>query len=112
MDHNKKFEIIYEKNQNKKEVKKMTDKKMTMEEYTQKQEEDLKKIEEYIEKHPGVEYREVVLTVLGKDELTDNEKKVEEYIEKCKSQGIEVTYRQAALKVLDRSEPEEPEKEE
>jgi len=78
--------------------------------YIEKQEGDLKKVEEYLESHPKTEYREAVKIVLNKDELTENEKKVEEYIEKRRSQGIEVTYRQAVLKVLDRSE--EPEKEE
>ena len=79
--------------------------------FIEKQEGDFKKVEEYLESHPKTEYREAVKIVLNKDELNENEKKVEEYIEKCKSQGIEITYRQAVLKVLDRSEPE-PKKEE
>ena len=77
----------------------------------EKQEGDLKKVEEYLESHPKTEYREAVKIVLNKDELNENEKKVEEFIEKRRSQGIEVSYRQAVLTVLDRSEPE-PKKEE
>ncbi|MBA7642829.1 hypothetical protein ES703_50538 [subsurface metagenome] len=92
--------------------KKMTDKKMTGEQYLEKEEENLKKIEKYIEENPGTEYRDAVLFCLDKAELSPAEKKVEEYIEKCKSQGISVTYRQAVLKVLDQSELEEPEKKE
>ena len=90
-----------------------TKKEFTEEEkqFIEKQEGDLKKVEEYLDSHPKTEYREAVKIVLNKDELNENEKKVEEYIEKCKSQGIEITYRQAVLKVLDRSEPE-PKKEE
>lgn len=91
--------------------KKMTEEKMTEEQYLEKEEENLKKIEKYIEENPGTEYRDAVLFCLDKAELTPQEKKVEEYIEKCKSQGIEITYRQAVLKVLDKSEPE-PKKEE
>ncbi|MBA7577714.1 hypothetical protein ES695_01730 [Candidatus Atribacteria bacterium 1244-E10-H5-B2] len=76
-----------------------------------KEEENIKKVEKYLEENPKIEYREAVKIVLNKDELNENEKKVEEFIEKCKSQGIEVSYRQAVLKVLDKSEPE-PKKEE
>lgn len=87
---------------------KMTDEKMTEEQYIQKQKEDIEEVGEYIEKNPGVSYRDAVLFCLDREELTPEEKKVEEYIEKCKGQGIEVTYRQAVLKVLDSSE--EPKK--
>ncbi|MBA7541479.1 hypothetical protein ES705_33793 [subsurface metagenome] len=76
-----------------------------------KEEENIKKVEKYLEENPKIEYREAVKIVLNKDELNENEKKVEEFIEKRRSQGIEVTYRQAVLKVLDRSESE-PKKEE
>lgn len=79
--------------------------------FIEKQEEDLKKVEEYLDSHPKTEYREAVKIVLNRDELSENEKKVEEYIEKRKSQGIEVSYREAVLKILDKSEPE-PKKEE
>lgn len=93
--------------------KKMTDEKMTEEQYLEKEKENLEKIEKYIEENPGTEYRDAVLFCLDKKELTPEEKKVEEYIEKCKSQGISITYRQAVLKVLDFSEePEKPKKEE
>ncbi|MBA7528743.1 hypothetical protein ES705_20933 [subsurface metagenome] len=90
-----------------------TKKEFTEEEkqFIEKQEGDLKKVEEYLDSHPKTEYREAVKIVLNKDELNENEKKVEEHIEKCKSQGIEITYRQAVLKVLDRSEPETKEEE-
>ena len=77
----------------------------------EKQEGDLKKVEEYLESHPKTEYREAVKIVLNRGELTENEKKVEEFIEKRKSQGIEVSYKEAVLTVLDKSEPE-PKKEE
>ena len=155
-DKYKRFEIIYDINKLRKEVRNMTDqsndeKRFSKEEkiveeyiekhpgvsyreavlasldkteetkkeefseeekkYIEKQEGDLKKVEEYLESHPKVEYREAIKIVLNKDELNENEKKVEEYIEKRRSQGIEVTYREAVLKVLDRSEPE-PGKEE
>jgi len=79
---------------------KMTNEKMTEEEFIQKQEEDIEKVEKYINTHPGVEYREAVLTVLEKDELNESEKKVDEYMELHKN----VTYRQAVLTVLDKSE--------
>jgi len=79
--------------------------------FIEKQKEDVKKVEGYLEEHPKVEYREAVKIVLNRDELTENEKKVEEYIEKRRSQGIEVSYRQAVLTVLDKSESE-PKKEE
>jgi len=75
--------------------------------FIQKEKENLEKIEEYLESHPGTEYRTACLTVLGKDELTENEKKIEEFIEKRRKQGIEVSYREAVLTVLDRSEPKE-----
>jgi len=88
---------------------KMSDEKMTEEQYTQKQKEDLEKIEEYIEKHPGTEYRDAVLGVLNKEELSEEEKKVEKYLEDHKSENL--TYRQAVLACLDKSEPE-PKKEE
>ncbi|MBA7547491.1 hypothetical protein ES705_39913 [subsurface metagenome] len=151
MDWEKKFEIVYDKNQNKKEVINMSNdqekddlkrfsaeelkvnafleknpkmsyreavlvvldksepvvkKEFTEEEkqFTEKQEGDLKKVEKYIESHPKIEYREAVKIVLGKDELSNNEKIVEEYIEKRRSQGIEVTYRQAVLACLSESE--------
>ena len=91
---------------------KMTEEKMTEEEYLKKEGKNLEKIEKYISENPGTEYRDAVLAVSDKDELSENEQKVEEYIQKCKSQGIEVTYRQAVLKVLDRSEPEETGKKE
>lgn len=103
----KKFEIIYEKNQKRKELRNMSKEEMTVEEYTQKQKEDLEKVEQYIEKHPKTDFREAVLAVLTKDDLSENEKKVEEYIEKHEG----CTYREAVLAVLDRSEPE-PKKEE
>lgn len=74
--------------------------------YIEEQKEDVKKVEEYLEENPKIEYREAVKIVLNKDELNENEKKVEEYIEKRKSQGIEVTYREAVLTVLDSSEGE------
>jgi len=79
--------------------------------FIEKQKEDVKKVEEYLEEHPKVEYREAVKIVLNRDELNENEKKVEEYIEKRRSQGIEVSYREAVLAVLDKSESE-PKKEE
>jgi hypothetical protein len=79
-------------------------KKMTEEEFIQKQEEDITKVEKYMDSHPETKYRDAVLTVLEKDELNESEKKVEEYIQKRKSQGIEITYRQAVLTVLDKSE--------
>ena len=79
---------------------KMTNEKMTEEEFIQKQEEDIEKVEKSINTHPGVEYREAVLTVLEKDELNESEKKVDEYMELHKN----VTYRQAVLTVLDKSE--------
>ena len=89
----------------------------TKQEFTEEQKEDskrekenLEKIDRYIEENPEVEYGEAVKIVLGRGELTENEKKVEEYIQKRKSQGIEISYREAVLKVLDKSE--EPEKEE
>lgn len=106
-DKYKKFEIVYDFTKIRKEVRNMTD--QTNDEKRFSKEEKI--VEEYLESHPKVEYREAVLTVLNKGELNENEKKVEEYIEKCKSQGIEVTYREAVLNVLDRSEPE-PKKEE
>lgn len=86
---------------------KMSDEKMTEEQYAKKQKEDLGRVEEYIEKHPKTDFREAVLAVLGKDDLTGNERKVEEYIESHEG----CTYREAVLAVLDRSEPE-PKKEE
>jgi len=149
MDQGKKFEIIYPKNQIRKEVKKMTDqnndeKRFTEEEkkveeyilkhpevsyreaclavldrsepetkvefteeekqYIEKQKEDEKKVEEYIESHPKIEYREAAKIVLNRGELTSQEKIVEQYIEKRKSQGIEVTYREACLATLSESE--------
>lgn len=91
--------------------KRMSDEKMTEEQFIEKEKKDLEKIEKYIEANPGVNYRDAVLFCVDRRELTPQEKKVEEYIEKCKSQGIEVTYRQAVLAVLDKSEPK-PEKEE
>ena len=75
-------------------------KKMTEEEFIQKQEEDIEKVEKYMDSHPGVEYRTAVLTILEKDELNESEKKVDEYMELHKN----VTYRQAVLTVLDKSE--------
>jgi hypothetical protein len=90
-----------------------TKKEFTEEEkqFIEKQEGDIKKVEEYLDSHPKTEYREAIKIVLNKDELTENEKKVEEFIEKRRSQGIEISYREAVLKVLDKSEPE-PKKEE
>ncbi|MBA7545615.1 hypothetical protein ES705_37984 [subsurface metagenome] len=149
-DKYKRFEIVYDMNKLRKEVRNMTDqtndekrfneeekkvnafleknpkisyreavltvldksepevkKEFTEEEkqFIEKQEGDLKKVEEYLDSHPKTEYGEAVKIVLNKDELTENEKKVEEYIEKRRSQGIEVSYREAVLTVLDKSEP-------
>jgi len=106
MDWDKKFEIIYEKNQKREELKNMSKEEMTEEEYTQKRKEDLEKVEEYIEKHPKINLREAVLAVLEKDDPTTNERKVEEYMEKHEN----CTYREAVLAVLDRTEAE-PKKE-
>lgn len=72
----------------------------------QKEDENILKIDEYLDSNPGTEYRSAVKIVLNKDELSENELKVEKYIEKRKKQGIEVTYRQAVLMVLDNSEGE------
>ncbi|MBA7524644.1 hypothetical protein ES705_16785 [subsurface metagenome] len=151
MDWEKKFEIVYEKNQERKEVINMSDqtndekrfekevkivekyqeshpgvsyrdavmatldrteetKKVFSEEEKEnirKEEENIKKVEEYLDSHPEVKYRTAALTVLGKGELNENELKVEEYIEKCKSQGIEVSYRESVLKVLPLPKKEE-----
>ena len=76
-----------------------------------KEEENIKKIDDYLEENPKTEYREAVKIVLNKDELNENEKIVEEYIQKRKKQGIKVSYREATLTVLDKSESD-PKKEE
>lgn len=88
--------------------KPMADEKMTEEQYIQKQKQDIEKIEEYIQKNPGVSYRDAMLFCVDRKELTEAEKKVEKYLEDHKGENL--TYRQAVLACLESSE--EPEKKE
>ena len=120
-DKYRKIEIVYDLNKIRKEVNKMSNdqEKDDLKRFTEEE----KKVSAFLEKNPKMSYREAALTVLDrsepetKKEFTEEEKryiqeekenleKVEEYIEKCRSQGIEISYREAALKVLDSSEPE------
>lgn len=86
MDWEKKIEIVYDKNQNKREVKKMTD-EMNDEKKFSKEEIIVNK---YLEDHKGenISYRDAVLACLGESEkpVKDQEKeeKFSAYVEKQK----------------------------
>lgn len=110
-DKYKRIEIIYDLNKIRKEVRNVSnndDERFSKEE---------KIVKEYIEKHPGISYREAVLVSLDKTEETkkeefteekkqyiekqkEDEKKVEEYIEK----HPETEYREAVKIVLNKNE--------
>lgn len=115
----KSFEIIYDMNKLRKEVNEMTD--QTNDEKRFSKEEKI--VEEYIEKHPSVSYREAVLASLDKTEpeikkeFTEEqkedikrEKEDLEKIEKYISENPKVEYRTAVLTVLGKDELNESER--
>lgn len=119
-DKYKKIEIIYDIDNFRKERGNMTDQNKDEKRFNEEE----KKVNAYIEKHPKISYREAVLACLDKTEkpVEDQEKKekyeayiqkqkedtekVEEYIEK--HPGTE--YREAVLTVLGKDELTENEK--
>ena len=118
-DKYKSFEIIYDLNKIRKEVNGMADQEKNEKKFTK----EVKIVEEYIEKHPGVSYREAVLASLDmtepetKKEFTEEqkedikrEKENLEKIEKYISENPKVEYRTAILTVLGKDELNESER--
>ena len=108
MDRDKKFEIIYEKNKIRKEVKKMSNEETNNEKLFSEEE---KKVQEYMARpeNKNVSYREAVLKVLDRTEpepkkvfteeeikKRENLKAIENYI----SANPRATYREAVRVIL------------